>query len=291
MDDMGVREQAAGAVVVAVDGSAASVAALHWAADQAVLTRRPLTIIHAAPDRNIATGIASETLATAVPADGFHVVAQACAVVEERHHLPQIRSGVVRGDPRTVLLDVSEHAYLLVVGSRGRGPVKSLLLGSVGVALAQHARCPVVVRRPHEADAGGRGILVGTDGVRHSEPAVDWAYRQAALREMPLTLVRTFADGPSVGSISADEPGHEVLWAQLNAVAQQFGRRHPSVEVSLRLERGLPGEALAHAAAHMDTVVVGTHVRRSVLRVLDPDVTTRLVETAPCCVAVVPPPL
>jgi len=288
----GIRMESAGAVVAAVDGSDASVAALDWAADQAILARRPLTIIHAVPSGSTSTqDVPREATAASARADGSAVVSQACGLVEARHHAPDVRSGVVSGDPRRVLLDASEHAFLLVVGSRGRGPLKSLLLGSVGVTLTQHARCAVVVRRPHRVEAGSRGIVVGTDGVRHSEAAIEWAYRQAALRDMPLTVVRTLVDGPSVGSIAADEPGYDGLWAQLDAVAQQFGHRHPSVEVLLRLERGLPGEALAHAAAGMDTLVVGTHVRRSVLRALDHDVTTRLVETAPCCVTVVPSPV
>jgi nucleotide-binding universal stress UspA family protein len=288
---MGIARASAGAVVVAVDGSDASLAALHWGADQALLTRRPLALLHAAMTSGATSrDVAAETTAAAAQAHGRAVVARARDLVEERHQLPELRSEVIVGDPRRVLLDASEHAFLLVLGSRGRGPVKSLLLGSVGVTLAHRAACPVVVRRPHGSDGGRLGIVVGTDGVRHSEPAVEWAYGQAALRGMRLTLVRAFVDGPSAGTLPADEPGHEVLWSQLDAVAQQFARRHPSVEVSLLLERGLPGEALARAAAGMDTVVVGTHVRRAVLRVLDVDVTTRLVETAPCCVAVVPPP-
>src|SRR5690606_18269654 len=121
--------------------------------------------------------------------------------------------------------------------------------------------CPVVVRRPHEDDEGGMGILVGTDGTRDSEPAVDWAFHQAALRRMPLTLVRTVFDGLPAGTVSPDEPGHEALLAQVDEVAQRFGRSHPHVDVHPRLERGLADEALARAASGMDMVVVGTHVR------------------------------
>lgn len=117
---------------------------------------------------------------------------------------------------------------------------------------------------------------------------MDWAYRQAELREVPLTLVRTVSDGLPDGEIPVTEPGHEGLWAQVHDVAEQFRRRHPDVEVSLRLERGRPDEALRRAASGMGMVVVGTHVRHAALRLLDLDVTTRLVEHAPCLVAVVP---
>jgi len=73
-------------------------------------------------------------------------------------------------------------------------------------------------------------------------------------------------------------------------VTEQFRHLHPAVEVHHQLRRGLPDEALVQAATDMDTVVVGTHVRRSVLGLLDLNVPKGVVEHAPCFVAVVPAP-
>lgn len=56
-----------------------------------------------------------------------------------------IHSVLEMRDPREVLIDLSAKAAMIVLGSRGRGPVRSLLLGSVSVAVSQHARCPVSV--------------------------------------------------------------------------------------------------------------------------------------------------
>jgi nucleotide-binding universal stress UspA family protein len=265
-----------GAVVAGVDGSEGSLAALDWAAVQAGLERRVLAIVHADGPGALAD-------------QGEVVLDTACARVAENHPDLELRPLLSHEDPRAALCQASEHAHLVVVGSRGMGPLKSRVLGSVGVSLTHHRRCPVVVRRPGST-AGGRGVLVGTDGLRASAPAVEWAFHHAALRGMPLTLVRAVDDGLADGEVTRDEPGHEGLWSQLEEAALQFTHRHRAVDVSLRLERGHVDEALARAAAGMDIVVVGSHVRRSTLGLVDLDVAIELVEHAPGFVAVVPGP-
>jgi len=198
---MAIAEKAAGAVVVGVDGSEASAGALDWAAEQAVLEGRPLTVLHAGGTWNIPDlEIDPATVQAAMHAEGRAILQGACALVEERARVPELRSVLVTDDPRSALLDASDHAFLLVLGSRGRGPVKSLLMGSVGITLTQHARCTVVVRRPHHAGAGRAGVLVGVDQRPHSEPAVAWAFHQADLRSMPVTLLRTVFDGDRPGA-------------------------------------------------------------------------------------------
>jgi nucleotide-binding universal stress UspA family protein len=60
-----------------------------------------------------------------------------------------IETRALEGQPATVLIDSSKDADLLVVGSRGLGGFRGLLLGSVGAQCAHHARCPVLIV-PHE---------------------------------------------------------------------------------------------------------------------------------------------
>ncbi len=133
-------------IVVGVDGSAASKAALAWAAGQARLTGAvvdaviawevPLALRTPWPP-GLTTdfkGIAADTLAGAVA--GLPGPDRA-----------EVRSEVVEGDATQVLLDASAGAELLVVGSRGHGGFVDALLGSVGHHCVAHATCPVVVIR------------------------------------------------------------------------------------------------------------------------------------------------
>jgi len=66
--------------------------------------------------------------------------------------LPEVTVHVRRGRPAEVLVEVSRHAAVLVVGHRGRGALTSAVLGSVGLHCVLHARCPVTVVRPHPPD-------------------------------------------------------------------------------------------------------------------------------------------
>lgn len=133
---MSKHEVPAGTIVIGVDGSAPSRHALAWAIQQAQAEGRALTLALAFGD-----GPWPE-------ADARQAMQEAAAEVARRAPELDVLVELREGDARSMLLELSEDAALVVVGSRGRGPVRSLLLGSVGVAVTRHAACPVVVVRP-----------------------------------------------------------------------------------------------------------------------------------------------
>lgn len=145
-----------GYLVVGVDGSETSRLAVRWAASEAQLRGAGLKLVGAwnIPTAAYGYGFApafSEDLPESLEAAAKARLEEALAEAQEEY--PEVRGEVtaVEGQPAAVLLEESRNADLLVVGSRGFGGFRGLLLGSVGQQCAQHSRCPVViVRHPEE---------------------------------------------------------------------------------------------------------------------------------------------
>ncbi|WP_134739341.1 universal stress protein [Nocardioides sp. 503] len=282
----------AGAVVVGVDGSDHSGRAVAFAADEAHLAGRPLVLVHG-------TGLVLDVDPYAVRVThelevaGRELVEAAAADVRARHPRLRLRTVVRRAHPRQALLDLASSASLLVVGSRGHGPLRTVLLGSVSVGLAREAACPVVVVRPHHAGVVRRGVLVGDDGTADSRPVLEHAYRHAATHGLPLTVLHSVWDplagtdavrGAEIDS-GADSEDARVRLAESVA---GFGEMHPDVHVRLVVARGMPAPALLEVADLMDLVVVGRHDRSRMGDLLLGSVAATVVEHASCPVAVVP---
>ena len=135
-------------VVVGVDGSPASSAALELAADEARLRHARLRVVGAWSFPTFAAG-------TYVPAGAYEdfpeqlAAAVAAQIVEVLGASPDIpvEQVVEEGPAARVILDAAKGAELVVVGSRGRGGFSGLLLGSVSTQVVHHAHCPVLVAR------------------------------------------------------------------------------------------------------------------------------------------------
>jgi len=163
-------EVPAGSIVVGIDGSPESDRALDWAARQAALEARPLTVLHAAHlgSTSLSTyavpGPDIDRLLDYVRVAGRELLAQATKRVARTEPDVEVHPVLSTEDPRMALEHQAHRATTLVVGSRGRGAVASLLLGSVSVSVSHRAACPVVVVRSEAGAAPGRGVLVGVDG-------------------------------------------------------------------------------------------------------------------------------
>jgi nucleotide-binding universal stress UspA family protein len=131
-----------GPIVVGVDGSDTSLLALGFAVERAAQRDVPLRVLRVweptgGDDADPDAATTAELAALRAP------------LARWREAFPnvEIAAEVVPGRPAAVLVAASQDAQLVVVGSRGRGGLRGMLLGSVGQQLIQHARCPVAILR------------------------------------------------------------------------------------------------------------------------------------------------
>lgn len=138
-----------GPVVVGLDGSTASARVLRAARDQAARLGAPLTVVGAVPPL---PSLAADTRALHEYESGRaqQARAQLAGLLEgaDLDALPSVDVRIEADDAADVLARHAQGARLLVVGTRGHGMLRTLLLGSVSRAVLHHARCPVLVVRP-----------------------------------------------------------------------------------------------------------------------------------------------
>jgi nucleotide-binding universal stress UspA family protein len=136
-------------IVVGVDGSASAEAALRWAADEARLRGARLEIVHAWQ----VPWVGVPGVSPPYPDEEFErparaIIDAAIASLPAGGRPVDIESKTLKDHPAAALIDASEGATLVVVGSHGHGGFVGTLLGSVSHRVATHAHCPVVIVRP-----------------------------------------------------------------------------------------------------------------------------------------------
>lgn len=264
-------------VVVGTDGSHASLEAVDWAADAAVLRGLPLWIVHAGSDGPR-------------PGRDPAQAEEVCALAADRAALRDSRLKVtaesVWGAATMALLEASHSASLVVVGHRGKGGgVSSLFLGPVATAVAAHAHCPAVVVRGRPDNVHGRKhrITVGIGRQHPEEAAVSFAFAEAALRQCEVETV--FAWSGSCGDPRnddrlrrehvTDEALRSATWA------------HPDVPLLTYPVGGPTHTALLRASTESDLLVLGARPHGSPGPRLGV-VNGTVLQHAHCPVAVVP---
>jgi nucleotide-binding universal stress UspA family protein len=139
-------------IVVGVDGSDSSRAALHWAYDEATHHGATLSVVStwhpaAMPMTPPYGSLPPEGYADQPKQEALDLLERLIAALEARKPAVDVRTLIAEGNPAEVLIERSKEADLMVVGSRGHGGFRGMLLGSVSQHLVAHAHCPVVVVR------------------------------------------------------------------------------------------------------------------------------------------------
>jgi nucleotide-binding universal stress UspA family protein len=255
-------------IIVGIDGSPASDAAVSWAAHDAAVRGLPLTVVHVESPA-AATWSQAPVLEESPgeqQAEGRSLLAHASTIA--RDAIADTAQIQINGEllssstPVPTLVEQSKDAELIVVGSRGRGALSRSILGSVSSGLIRHAHCPVALIRdanpkmPHPAQAP---VLVGIDGST-SDLATAIAFEEASLRNADLIALHAWND-IDMNAI----PGYD--WSPTTAkeghlLAEALAgwrERYPDVSVHEQLVSGRAAHALVDASESAQLVVVGSH--------------------------------
>ncbi|MFC7493569.1 MULTISPECIES: universal stress protein [unclassified Nocardioides] len=277
-----------GAIVVGLDARDTWTRTLDWAVDQALVEKRPLTLVHAvdaAEDLwHDTQGRDTRIGVLPAPSAGQLLLDRARARALERAPRLTVDEVLHSGTPRDVLATAAHDAHLLVIGARNhRGPWVRLF-GSTTTAISRRPPCAVVVVRPDHPTRVHSGVLVGVDDTRHSQAALRFAFVQASLHRWPLTVMHVAPE--ILLTERPDERPEERLHLAnaLSGTPEDF----PDVPLRSVVAYGEPAGCLLDAGRSMNLVVVGAHHGRRMSDVLQGSVVAPLVERARCAVAVVP---
>ncbi len=282
-------------VVVGVDGSTTSDAALEWAVADASARGLSLHVVSAGvyhgegpkavhSDAAVEAQVAREALAAA---DARVAAATARALVAAPGLLVTSESSLDRA--ADILVALSARAHAIVVGRSGHGPVVGAVLGSVASRVVTHALCPVVVvQEPGLAGTGEGGVAVGVDGSAHSELALAHAFDQASARGVGLHVIHAWWTRATAGrtpATRADQVAQERL--TLSEAMVGWAETYPDVEVRVSMPIGPAVLAITEAAHEAELLVVGSRGRGSVRGLLLGSVSRGVLKHAPCTVVVV----
>lgn len=296
-------------IVVGYDGSAGSQLAVEWAAETARQQGRRLTLMHSV---NLATVPAFPAMDVSQLEPSLENAAK--SLVDEGAEragasldASQIETQYWLGSPAVQLVDASRDADLVVVGSRGRGRIRSGLLGSTSYAVAAHAHCPVVVVRGPEGEAPddvpapprpGRDhdVVVGIDDSDAALRAVDAAAEVAEREGAVLHVVRvahprsmeawTYAE-TAKGGTEETHALRDHAEQSVTRAANRVRAQHPKVVVTTEVLYGDAGHAVAELSAGAGLLVVGSRGHGGFTGMLLGSVSHRVIHDATCPVMVV----
>ncbi|MGW8555817.1 universal stress protein [Streptomyces tubercidicus] len=284
-------------ITAGVDGTAESLSAIRWAAEEARLRHARLRLLHAwvllAPEP------------TPRPEAGedqnywpHRMMNDAATMVHARFPDLPVDEFLVAKEPPVALQEAAEESDLLVLGSRDLGPVSRYALGELGLRLVAHTASPLVLVRARQeprAHEGAGEVMVALSLHEPCEALLAFAFDSAARRGVTLRAVHgrhlpsyAYNRGGGVEPVAAEEAEQDAR-QELAGALRPWRDKYPDVRVDERVVMESPAPALLHSAADAGLLVVGRRHRHRLPGPRIGHVVQAVVHHAPCPVAVVPP--
>ncbi|MFJ4205691.1 universal stress protein [Streptomyces sviceus] len=281
-----------------LDGSPESLAAAHWAADEAQRRKLTLRLLHAWPL------LAPEP--TAVPSEVDHnywakrLVHNAQTELQAHHPGLVVVGKLVADDAQDALIQAASESEMLVLGSRGLTPVESYFLGDIAMSVVSSAERPVVLVRadkraegpstPEPGAAGG--VVVGLKLHGPCDDLLGFAFTTAAARGVPLRAVHgraipIHAYAPWGLDHTVTQEIIQDAQKQLSQALRPWREKFPGVAVTDDIRLESPARVVVAAAERAELLIVGRRSHHAPAPRLG-SVAQAAVHHAPCPVAVIP---
>ncbi len=258
--DAGAHGIGAGDVVVGYDGSDFSMQALEWAMDEAELRGTGLTVAHA---WQWPYGQADEEARGHLRKAAEHVLYHGAECARACSAIVQVEADLYEGSAAERLVTLSEHAQVVVVGSRGMGALARSVVGSVAGEVAARGRCPVVVRGAGPLPVPlHRGAVVVGLAADTPDAVVGFAFTEAAVRGLELVVlraghVRVAAWGTAMPLVPDVDVAAQVAEEEMAERLRPWQEAYPGVRTRARFVTVPAREALVEVSRRASLVVVG----------------------------------
>ncbi|CAM3698718.1 universal stress protein [Smaragdicoccus niigatensis] len=272
-----------GPTVAAVDGSSATRSMLAWAAEYASLHRSPVRLV---------TVLDPNVRDAGYQADTQQLLDVAARFVEKSVgaiRAVEVTTAILTGPVGPALIRESSSARLLVLGRSHSSAAPAHLLESPTTTLVRRSRCPVAIVPGEVKMRTYSPVVVGIDGTRSSTGAIEFAFAEAARRDVP--LVTLHARNSNGDSLALGLTGGSVAIAHEMELAESLAgwrEQYPDVEVARQVATDSPVRNLIEQSRDAQMVVVGSRGRCGFSALTEGSTSQALVHAASCPIVVVP---
>ncbi len=294
-------------IVVALDGSEYSIVALEtvlarsWPAD----CRIRLLHVEGRDNDVLSSVLRAFRFKGTSPSNRFtDLQSMLSSIAEdcERSSGISVKPEILSGDPVEVILRFSKNfgANLIVTGTRSNKGLEAMLLGSVSQSLLEQAFCPLLICRNLERqNYESKKILLCIDDSASSAAAVEWLAGQTWISTAEICLLSIIEPAPYIGAAShIHDAGSSLLKWQaerlfVDKLAQEWAKficqRNPPANVYAGVAEGQPAEIILKAAANWpaDLVVMGSHGKSGLAKIVLGSVSEKIARDAQCSVEVI----